>query len=143
MTGFKTPVFFTSLYFLTYLLNCFRLSYQIAKWFFSSTESLEYIFGLIKISPRVKTCTYFFIFINDQPDDNSFQLCNYTYSTSIYSCLDSKADRFDNVKLAVIFFINDLQSAANWGRKWLVNCLQHETYPPEKAISVFYQHGWC
>ena len=65
--------------------------------------------------------TLFLLYINDLPNNVICNIAIYADDTTLYSECDQASDLWQQLEL-VYELESDLRDAADWGRKWLVDC---------------------
>ena len=70
--------------------------------------------------------TLFPLYINNLPDDVTYNIAIYADDTSLYSKCDKASDQWQRLELASELQ-SDLQDTVDWGRKWLVDLNARKT----------------
>ena len=64
--------------------------------------------------------TFFFLYINDLPDDVNRNIAVYADDTTLYSKCDPASYRWQQLEIASELE-SDLRDTVDWGRKWLID----------------------
>ena len=71
--------------------------------------------------------TLFLIYINDLPDELICKLVIYADDTTLYSCLDGKAETEEQRLALAKSLESDLTRISDWGKKWQVSLNSEKT----------------